>query len=101
MEKRRGGVVYAIGEEGGARRQGMKEEKGDDERGGRERRKNKCGSRDGERRNGKGWAMNRERLGKATTVHELTKIFVQFYSFIVHSCSKPPLKKFKTSMHFV
>ena len=35
-EKRRGGIVGAIGEEGGARRrQRMKEAKGDGERGGR------------------------------------------------------------------
>ena len=41
-EKRRGGVMDAIGEEGEARRrQGMKEAKGDGERGEKEARKSK------------------------------------------------------------
>ena len=58
-EKRRGGIVNAIGEEGGARR---KQGRGKEER-----------RRDGERRNGKDWAIDRERLVKAKSVHELTK----------------------------
>jgi len=52
-EKRRGGVVDAIAEERGARRRlGKTEGKGDDET-------------DGERRNGKEWVIDKERLVKA------------------------------------
>ena len=70
-EQRRGGVVDTIGEEGEARRrQGRKE--GDAERGGRDVRKKGWG-RNGERRNGGKWAIDRKRLLKATSVREITK----------------------------
>jgi len=77
-------VVDAIGEEGEARRRKGRKEAKEMLRGEEEKREKIGWGRNGERRNGREWAIDEERLSGATSVHEITK---NFCSILFLHCS--------------